>query len=69
MRQTKADTLRDELMNLRRCQNAHNYDYDADIEARIVSVQKALLTLARTARRAKAHRELMYDINGHYGQA
>lgn len=66
---TKADTLREELIGLRACQNAEGYDYDTDIECRICTVVKELALLAKRRAYAQSHRELLYDLNGHHGPA
>jgi hypothetical protein len=66
---TKADRLREELVNLRRCQNAAGYDWDADIEARIKRVITELAGLNRRKAAQRLHRETLYDLNGHHGPA
>jgi hypothetical protein len=66
---TKDDRLRDELMGLRRWQNAEGYDYDADIECRIKAIIRERAQLARRRASNRVYRETMFDLNGHHGRA
>ena len=40
-----------------------------DKAVRVAEIRKELLQLARRKAQSKAHRELLFDLNGHYGPA
>lgn len=68
MKTTQADRLRAELSSLRNSFITYGGCSPAD-SARMDAIRAELGKLARRRVQARNRRELLYDINGHYGPA
>ena len=68
---TKANRLREELSTLRRRLQLSQASgaYSTVDEQRIIQVQRELTMLAKRRAYTKAHREMLFDLNGHHGPA
>ena len=63
IRTTKTETLWAELRQLG---EANRLDQEA---TRVAEIRKELMGLARRKASSRAHRSLMYELNGHHGPA